>query len=264
MKIEAKSFILLFTLFCFIYLIYYKIQKINNDLKYFCENSYSPCVFTEEIKQLSSRLNEAQRVIGRLSCELATKEGAVSKHGGWCKDISGKDSKLHMTDNNLAEELSNLLKSKQVASFGDGPGEYRSVIISLNQVKSYDAYDGAPYVEDTTNNEVKHLDLSVPIYHLPFYDWVISMEVAEHIPKEFEQIFIDNLTRHAKEGIILSWSVIGQEGHSHVNNQDLPYVEEQLKRRGFKIDVSLTNRVKDATIFHWLKRNLYVYRRTNI
>ena len=47
------------------------------------------------------------------------------------------------------------------------------------------------------------------------------MKVAEHIPKEFEHVYIDNLVRHAKEGIILSWSKVGQGGHSHVNNQNL-------------------------------------------
>ncbi len=38
------------------------------------------------------------------------------------------------------------------------------------------------------------------------YDWIISLEVAEHIPAQFESIYIDNLVKHAKEGIILSWA----------------------------------------------------------
>jgi hypothetical protein len=264
MKIERINIILVITLFCILFMVYFIIRsKDKIDSKVKCENSHTTCLYSEEVKHLSLKLNEAQREIGRLSCQIQEKDG-VSLHGGWCKDISGKESKLHMTDNNLAKELSNLLQNKKVASFGDGPGEYKRIITGLNKVKSYDAFDGAPYAEETTNNLVQHLDLSVPVYHLPLYDWVVSMEVAEHIPKQYEQIFIDNLTRHAKEGIILSWSVVGQEGHSHVNNQDLPYVEEQLRKRGFKIDKALTNRVKGASSFHWLKRNLYVYLRKNI
>jgi cyclopropane fatty-acyl-phospholipid synthase-like methyltransferase len=98
----------------------------------------------------------------------------------------------------------------------------------MYKVKSYDAYDGALYAEESTNNTVKYLDLSVPVYHLPLYDWVFSIEVAEHIPKTYEQIYINNLVRHASHGIILSWAVPKQEGHGHVNNQDFSYIEEQL------------------------------------
>ncbi len=72
---------------------------------------------------------------------------------------------------------------------------------------------------------------------MPLYDWVFSIEVAEHIPKTYEQIYIDNLVRH---GIILSWAVPKQEGHGHVNNQDFAYIEEQLINRAFKLDNATT------------------------
>ena len=133
----------------------------------------------------------------------------------------------------------------------------------LNEVKTYDAFDGAPYCEETTDNLVQHLDLSVPVYHLNLYDWIVSLEVAEHIPKTYEQIFIDNLTRHAKEGIILSWAAVGQVGHSHVNNQDLSYVREQLEKRGFKINHELSKSFKNASKLEWLKKNMYIYTRIN-
>ena len=88
------------------------------------------------------------------------------------------------------------------------PGIYRELLLEYHQVSSYDSYDGAPYAEVTTNNNVRFLDLSVPIYHLKQYDWVISLEVGEHIPAKFEHIYIDNLFRHAKEGVILSWAAV--------------------------------------------------------
>ena len=36
--------------------------------------------------------------------------------------------------------------------------------------------------------------------------WILSLEVAEHIPAQFESIYIDNLVKHAKEDIILAWT----------------------------------------------------------
>lgn len=57
--------------------------------------------------------------------------------------------------------------------------------------------------------QVKFLDLTAPQYGLAAYDWVISVEVGEHIPAKFQNIYLDNLVRHAREGIVLSWAVPG-------------------------------------------------------
>lgn len=128
-------------------------------------------------------------------------------------------------------------------------------------MSKYDAYDGAPFAETTTNGIVNFLDLSVPIYHLVAYDWIISIEVAEHIPPEFESVFIGNLVRHAKEGIILSWARLGQKGHSHVNTREYEYVKMRLKSFGFYVDESATNNLKRSAKAYWLKYNIFVYRR---
>lgn len=47
----------------------------------------------------------------------------------------------------------------------------------------------------------------------------MSIEVAEHIAKEYEDIYINNLIKCAKEGIVITWAGIGQGGHFHVNNK---------------------------------------------
>ena len=78
---------------------------------------------TYVIRELSLLLTQAVNRIGKLSCQLNEKKDDVSLNGGWCSKISGKDSQLHMTDNNLAKKISQYLKGKKVASFGDGPGK---------------------------------------------------------------------------------------------------------------------------------------------
>ena len=85
--------------------------------------------------------------------------------------------------------------------------------------------------------------------------------MAEHIPKQSERHYLDNLARYAKEGIILSWAKLGQGGHSHVNNQDLDYVVRQMEARGFRLDEQRSKEIKNNTRFHWLKNNLNVYYR---
>ncbi len=139
-----------------------------------------------------------------------------------------------MVDTYFATTLSKFLLGKRVASFGDGPGLYKKLMLEKKEVVSYDSFDGAPFCEETTEGQVKFLDLSVPIHHLASkYDWIVSVEVGEHIPVEFESIYFDNLVRHAIEGIIMSWAKIGQGGHSHINNRDFPYVKSQMEARGY-------------------------------
>merc|ERR1711992_116500 len=69
-------------------------------------------------------------------------------------------------------------------------------------------------------------DFSKPLYLGDKYDVVLSIEVAEHIPKTGENAFMDNLVRHMKHDgiIILTWAYPGQGGHHHVNEQNKAYV----------------------------------------
>jgi hypothetical protein len=62
---------------------------------------------------------------------------------------------------------------------------------------------------------------------------IISLEVAEHIPEKYEAVYLDNIFRHAKEGIILSWAVPGQGGLSHINNKPIEYVCVRARNNNF-------------------------------
>ena len=150
-----------------------------------------------------------------------------------------------------------------MASFGDGPGRYKQLLLETGKLKGYDAYDGAPFTEDTSEGRVTFLDLTLPQYGLPVYDWIMSLEVAEHIPKQFESMFIDNIARHAKEGVVLSWAVPGQGGHSHVNNRPFEYVVSIMEQQGFKHVESESENLKKAATLGWLRRNTNVYRRSS-
>lgn len=166
-----------------------------------------------------------------------------------------------MTDVHLAIEMAVLFAGMTVASFGEGPGEYKQVVMATNKVTTYDAYDGAPYCETTSGGLVTFLDLSARAYGLPLYDWVLCLEVAEHIPMKHEAIFLDNLVRHAAHGIVLSWAVPESIGLGHVNGRRLSYVITALNQHGFAHDVEGSIRLQKAASMPHLKTNVQVYRR---
>ncbi|CAL1543169.1 unnamed protein product [Lymnaea stagnalis] len=214
--------------------------------------------------QLSQMLNQMKQVYGQQSCEMLTLRGMddqVSENGGWCKAASSPNSPSHVTDTQFSEAMSSFLKGKRVASFGDGPGEYKKLLESYGEVVSYTAYDGAPYCEEVTGGKVTFLDLTAPQYGLPIFDWGICVEVAEHIPAKYETIFLDNLVRHVREGLILSWSRPDQDGLSHVNNKAFEDVVPLMLRRGFALNVTAGEPLRRSAQQHWLKNNVHVYNR---
>lgn len=128
-------------------------------------------------------------------------------------------------------------------------------------MKQYDSYDGAPFSEETTKGSVGYLDLSVPQLWLSHYDWVVCLEVVEHIPAKFESIVLDNVIRPAMVGVVLSWAVPTQPGAAHVNPRTLEYVGEQLRRRGLTPDDDATTQLRNGSDLSWFRRNIVVYRK---
>merc|ERR1712043_74885 len=113
------------------------------------------------------------------------------------------------------------------------------------------------------NHVVPHLcwaDFSKPVHLDKKYDVVVSIEVAEHIPKEGEQAYMDNLVRLMKiDGIIiLTWGHPGQGGYHHVNEQSKDYVISQMESRGLKFDPAKTEELGSKIASQYAK-NLMVF-----
>jgi len=106
---------------------------------------------------------------------------------------------------------------------------------------------------------VKFLDLTLPQYWLPRYDWVLCLEVLEHIPAEFETIVLDNIDRAAGHGMVFSWALPGQQGFQHINGRPPEYVNQTLFNRGYKMDANASRTLREKALFVWLRSNVNVY-----
>jgi len=169
----------------------------------------------------------------------------------------------HVHDKLLCNALISFLnknKIKSLVDFGCGMGDYVKAIINENII--CEAYDGNPNTEQLTNGIGKVLDLSKKFNLDKKFDCVLSFEVGEHIPKEYEQIFIDNLCNHSEEFIILSWAIIGQDGDGHVNCQNNDYIISELAKRKFQYEptasIELRNSVSNAK---WFKNTIMIFKK---
>ncbi|KAK3607497.1 hypothetical protein CHS0354_031117 [Potamilus streckersoni] len=259
---------------------YREFQELLHSIKDTLLSAYSlPMIYkitsvqsTEEVIHIlkmqrnyaSREVNKLKRLLGQIQCQTIAEEGTKTSHtGGWCRQESKEDSGKHWTDKDLAKALAELFKGKSVASFGDGPGRYKQLIEGAGKGVIYDAYDGAPFCEETSEGRVKFMDLTLPQFGLPMYDWVISLEVAEHIPKQFEGVYLDNINRHAREGVVLSWAVPGQGGYGHVNERFFDYVVKIMEKNELYFDREQSQVLQKAATVKWLKDNVNVYVRRN-
>jgi SAM-dependent methyltransferase len=165
----------------------------------------------------------------------------------------------HYNDERIANYLNSFLKNKKVVDLGCGLGYYVKYLKNNNI--DIDGYDGNPYTPELTDSLCNVLDLSKEIIFEKKYDWVICLEVGEHIPEQFENIFIQNLHNNNLEGIILSWAVEGQGGDGHVNCKNNEYIKSIFSKLGYTNDIIIENELRNISTLDWFKNTIMVFRK---
>lgn len=179
----------------------------------------------------------------------------INEFGCW----QSTDATGHVCDQRLCRSIIELMKTqniKTVYDMGCGEGSYTKNIIKENFVCI--AYDGNPNTSTITGGVGTTLNLAERIA-LTKFDCVISLEVGEHIPKQYEDIFIDNICNHASKLIILSWAVIGQNGDGHVNCQNNDYIINKLNEKNFVYNHNMSTNLRSNSNLWYFKNTLMVF-----
>lgn len=121
-------------------------------------------------------------------------------------------------------------------------------------------YDGVDDINKRSGGMVNHIELTTK-NKLVEADYVVCLEVAEHIPKEFEQIFLENLVSHAKKAIVLSWAPPEQSGVGHVNTKKKEDVVHSMQVYGYKLDENYSKIIREAATLPWFKENLMIFQK---
>ena len=129
--------------------------------------------------------------------------------------------------------------------FGAGVGQVGRALLSKDAQIRYRAYDGAGNVEKFTRGFVSFADLTLPI-SLPRADWVLMLEVGEHVPSALEQVLVRNVHAHNCIGAIISWAALKQEGAHHINCHSEKYVRRIFIGLGYYVDSNVTSWLRDG------------------
>tara|TARA_Y100001970_G_scaffold163752_1_gene200089 strand:- start:212 stop:805 length:594 start_codon:yes stop_codon:yes gene_type:complete len=165
---------------------------------------------------------------------MGRRAAKVNKERGYWQS----DNPPHLTATEIQKYLVDFCKDndiKSIIDFGCGDASYiREIKNNINNLDRIEAFDGNPNTEYLTDGLGKCKDLTIPFNLNYKFDLSISFEVAEHIPKKYESIYIDNILNHTKKHLIISWAVEGQGGSGHFNEQNNEYVIKLFNNFGLE------------------------------
>ena len=176
----------------------------------------------------------------------------IHPHGYWLDQQKGG----HYFDRTLATSLVPLFTNHRVIDFGCGEGRY----VAFFRVRDINCcgYDGNPETPVLSKHQGQVLDLAQPVSLKPA-DYVLSLEVGEHIPREFEQTFLDNIANHCTKGAVVSWAVPKQQGRGHFNCRSNSYIIGQMQLRGMSYDHETTQQLRQEATLPWFHKTLMLF-----
>lgn len=157
--------------------------------------------------------------------------------------------------------LFSFLDVDAVLDVGCGDGRWLSVCRARG-VADISGVDG-PWT-DTSRLLIPKDALTTQELSKPFdlnrrFSLIISLEVGEHIDRQFSDIFIDNLARHG-DVILFGAAIPYQGGFRHVNEQWQSYWSNLLKARGYEgYDVLRHQIWCNENVHFWYKQNMILY-----
>ena len=154
-----------------------------------------------------------------------------------------------------------LLKPSSVVDIGCGSGEWLSVF-DRHGVEDILGVDGN-YVDRNSlaisSDKFLPLDLTQPFTINRKFDLVVSLEVAEHLPVESAENFIDSLTKLGSV-VLFSAAIPFQGGTHHVNEQWQTYWIELFSNKNYQVIDCVRPLVwQNPNVEYWYAQNTFVF-----
>lgn len=257
------------------------------DILHYCMYSVAPPSIVDSDRHVVKKQELANRMLREaLAAYACTEEMNMLLsvlHGGYClveaTDVTSvytgrgyNSGNLHAYghfpgDVGMSQALSGLLpRNSKVLDVGAGQGQYKYIFSQIRPDVDWFGVDGAINVEQYTQEFVHYHDICVdhPVEWNLNFDWVVSIEVAEHLPIECQEEYIFLLTQTSRYGVVLSWSDEYAPPH-HINPRNNSYVKQLLGSHGFISDELAETQLRESVSeLLYLKDTLMVFRNTNI
>jgi len=194
---------------------------------------------------------------------------ACANHANVRIDDSGAwylpENFMYKFDQSIANAILDRVITGDVLELGAGLGCYTHYFQDSKKITSITGYEGAANVEEMSEGFIHQADLTKKQdFGGMQYDWVLCMEVAEHIPPQFQYMFLLNVLSPATKGVVLTWGIPGQSGRGHVNLRTNDYVIDLMRGIGFDYDAGDSQYLRDEALSSWFKNSAMVFRKRDL
>lgn len=173
----------------------------------------------------------------------------------------------HVHSEELSEWICKFLKknvslSTPIRDYGSGLGNYLKDLQNFG-FKELVGFEADPPKQRVFPHIIKQ-DLTIPMT-LNSKGVSISLEVGEHIPEQYMNVYLDNICNNCNNYLITSWAVRGQDGFGHVNCLNNDEIIPLIEQRGFEYlkEDSLNARSVITEKTWWFKNTILIFKKTN-
>jgi hypothetical protein len=148
-----------------------------------------------------------------------------------------------------------------VVDVGCGDGTWLSVFRQhgVREILGIDREYVTGEILEIPEKEFLSHDLRFPLWMDRQFDLVVSLEVAEHLPGECAETYVDSLTRLGP-AVLFSAAIPFQGGTDHVNEQWPDYWVELFGRKGFvALDPIRKHVWQHADVEYWYSQNILLF-----
>jgi SAM-dependent methyltransferase len=156
-----------------------------------------------------------------------------------------------------------LLSVRSVVDVGCGTGIWLAAFREhgVGDVIGVDTQDVPLEVLEVPQDRFRQADLAGPLRLPRTFDLAISLEVAEHLPPEAAEGFVESLVRLAPL-VVFSAAVPHQGGFRHLNEQWPDYWAEKFARRGYSPHDVIRHHIwTNPEVAWWYSQNILLYAR---
>lgn len=153
----------------------------------------------------------------------------------YCEDFYRKeDSSRFLTANIVLTEFFKYYQPASIVDVGCGLGHWLNVCLNkgVNNIKGYDGHYVDTDALKIPSNAFERHNLEHPLLISKKYDLAISIEVAEHLPEDKADVFVQSLT-HCADVILFSAAAPYQGGVNHFNENSPAYWANLFNQKGF-------------------------------
>lgn len=163
----------------------------------------------------------------------------------------------------IASYLIQRFNPRSVLDLGCGMGHYLQYFAAngCRAVGVEGSAAGLARIPDTVL-AMQH-DLRKPLIVNQRFDLVMSVEVAEHVPKKYSRTLVRSLCRHSNGLIVFTAAPPGTPGDDHINCRERSFWDSLFEEQGFTFNQdesrSMAEFARAGGVARWFQDWAYIY-----